>query len=177
MLDGRSAHLADGVQRALGRPAPRDFADYARNTPRRACGTPRRWRVTALTIVCAVGATAAGGALFTFSDFTMAGLKGLPPAQGIAAMQAINREAPSPLFMLLLFGTGAACLVMMVLAGIHLDEPGFTLRLVASGIYVASVVITTIASTSHATIDWIALIPRATRGRITGPPTSASGSP
>ena len=30
VLDGRNAHVADGVQRALGRP-PRDFADYARN--------------------------------------------------------------------------------------------------------------------------------------------------
>lgn len=30
VLDGRSAHLGDGVQRALGR-APRDFAEYARN--------------------------------------------------------------------------------------------------------------------------------------------------
>jgi hypothetical protein len=29
VLDGRNAHLADGVQRALGRD-PRDFADYAR---------------------------------------------------------------------------------------------------------------------------------------------------
>jgi len=29
VLDGRNAHLSDGVQRALGR-APRDFADYAR---------------------------------------------------------------------------------------------------------------------------------------------------
>jgi uncharacterized protein YbjT (DUF2867 family) len=29
VLDGRNAHLADGVQRALGR-APRDFADFAR---------------------------------------------------------------------------------------------------------------------------------------------------
>jgi hypothetical protein len=28
VLDGRNAHLADGVQRALGR-QPRDFADYA----------------------------------------------------------------------------------------------------------------------------------------------------
>ncbi len=28
-LDGRNAHVADGVQRALGRP-PRDFADYAK---------------------------------------------------------------------------------------------------------------------------------------------------
>jgi uncharacterized protein YbjT (DUF2867 family) len=30
VLDGRNAHLADGVQRALGRPA-KDFADYARD--------------------------------------------------------------------------------------------------------------------------------------------------
>jgi hypothetical protein len=33
VLDGRNAHLADGVQRALGRP-PRDFADYARSAAR-----------------------------------------------------------------------------------------------------------------------------------------------
>jgi uncharacterized protein YbjT (DUF2867 family) len=31
VLDGRNAHLTDGVQRALGR-GPRDFADYARRT-------------------------------------------------------------------------------------------------------------------------------------------------
>ena len=30
VLDGRNAHLTDGIQRALGRPA-RDFADYARD--------------------------------------------------------------------------------------------------------------------------------------------------
>jgi uncharacterized protein YbjT (DUF2867 family) len=29
VLDGRHAHITDGVQHALGRP-PRDFADYAR---------------------------------------------------------------------------------------------------------------------------------------------------
>ncbi len=31
VLDGRNAHLSDGVQRALGRP-PRDFRDYAADT-------------------------------------------------------------------------------------------------------------------------------------------------
>ncbi|WP_046468542.1 NAD(P)H-binding protein [Allosalinactinospora lopnorensis] len=31
VLDGRNTHLADGVQRAVGR-EPRDFADYARDT-------------------------------------------------------------------------------------------------------------------------------------------------
>ena len=29
VMDGRNSHLADGVERALGRP-PRDFRDYAR---------------------------------------------------------------------------------------------------------------------------------------------------
>jgi hypothetical protein len=34
IFDGRNAHLADGVQRALGR-QPRDFRDYARDAAAR----------------------------------------------------------------------------------------------------------------------------------------------
>ncbi|MHA7901418.1 MAG: NAD(P)H-binding protein [Henriciella sp.] len=41
VLDGRNAHLTDGVQRALGRP-PKDFADFARDVA--ATGI---WRVAA----------------------------------------------------------------------------------------------------------------------------------
>jgi uncharacterized protein YbjT (DUF2867 family) len=44
VLDGRNAHLADGVQRALGR-EPRDFVDYARETAATGVwipATPRR---------------------------------------------------------------------------------------------------------------------------------------
>lgn len=41
VLDGRNAHLSDGVQRALGR-EPIDFSEYARRTA--ACGV---WEVTA----------------------------------------------------------------------------------------------------------------------------------
>ncbi len=44
----------------------------------------------AMTILCAIGAATAPGTFFTFSTFTMAGLKRLAPAQGAAAMQAIN---------------------------------------------------------------------------------------
>jgi uncharacterized membrane protein len=95
-------------------------------------------------MVCAIGAAAAAGAFFTFSDFTMAGLRRLPPARGAAAMQAINKAALSPLFMLLLFGTGAACIALMVLAAMNIDEPGSTLRLIAGAIYVVGVVLTTI---------------------------------
>jgi uncharacterized protein YbjT (DUF2867 family) len=45
VLDGRNAHVTDGVQRALGRPA-RDFAEYARARRPRAPGIrrPRRAR-------------------------------------------------------------------------------------------------------------------------------------
>ena len=43
VLDGRNAHLTDGVQRALGR-APRDFADYARDAA--ATGV---WNVSAVS--------------------------------------------------------------------------------------------------------------------------------
>ena len=39
VLDGRNAHLVDGVQRALGR-EPRDFADYARDAAARGVWTP-----------------------------------------------------------------------------------------------------------------------------------------
>ncbi len=100
--------------------------------------------MTALTILCAVGAAAASGAFFTFSNFTMTGLRRLPPAHGAAAMQAINKAALSPLFMLLLFGTGAACIALMVLSGMCIGEPGSTMRLVAGAIYVVGVVLTTV---------------------------------
>ena len=43
VLDGRNAHLTNGIQRALGRP-PKDFADYAREVA--ASGV---WRVAAST--------------------------------------------------------------------------------------------------------------------------------
>jgi uncharacterized protein YbjT (DUF2867 family) len=39
VLDGRNAHLADGVQRALGR-KPEDFADYARDAAATGVWTP-----------------------------------------------------------------------------------------------------------------------------------------
>jgi hypothetical protein len=39
VLDGRNAHLADGVQQALGR-APKDFAAYARDAAATGVWTP-----------------------------------------------------------------------------------------------------------------------------------------
>jgi uncharacterized membrane protein len=97
-----------------------------------------------MTILCAVGAATAAGAFFTFSTFTIGGLKRLAPEHGAAAMQAINKEAPTPLFMLLLFGTGAACLVLMMYAGLNLQAPGSKYQLVAGALYVVGVVLLTV---------------------------------
>lgn len=47
VLDGRNAHLGDGVHRALGR-APRDFSDYARATA--ATGIWNRSRITPVAV-------------------------------------------------------------------------------------------------------------------------------
>jgi uncharacterized protein YbjT (DUF2867 family) len=44
VLDGRNAHLADGVQRALGR-EPKDFAEYARDAAATGVWTPALARV------------------------------------------------------------------------------------------------------------------------------------
>ena len=44
VLDGRNAHLADGVQQALGR-EPRDFSDYARDAAATGVWTPELARV------------------------------------------------------------------------------------------------------------------------------------
>lgn len=97
-----------------------------------------------MTIICAVGAATAAGAFFTFSTFTINGLKRLPPAQGAAAMQAINRQAPTPLFMLLLFGTGAVSLALGIHAALNLDSPAAKYQLIACVLYIVGVVLLTI---------------------------------
>ena len=99
--------------------------------------------VRMLTIVCAVGAATAGGALFTFSNFTIEGLKRLPPSQGAAAMQAINKQAPTPLFMLILFGTGVAFIALGVRAVTNLEDPASVYQLIAAVLYVAGVILLT----------------------------------
>ncbi len=96
-----------------------------------------------LTAFCAVGAGATSGVFLTFSTFTMKGLERLPPAQGAAAMQSINAEAPRAPLLLLMFGTGAASLLLSLHAALNLADPGSTYRLVAGALYVAGVVVLT----------------------------------
>jgi uncharacterized membrane protein len=85
--------------------------------------------------VAAVGAGLNGGVFFAFSTFVMRALASMPAAQGMRAMQAINREAPSPLFMTLLFGTGGVCIAAGAMALASWDDPWAPYALAASLLY------------------------------------------
>jgi uncharacterized membrane protein len=81
------------------------------------------------TLVTALGCGLAAGVFFAFSSFVMPALRRLPPAEGIAAMQSINRLALTPVFMTALFGTALACVGLAVVALLHLGDrfAGYTL--------------------------------------------------
>ena len=72
--------------------------------------------LSGLTLLTALGCGLIAGAFFGFSAFVMKGLARLPAAQGIAAMQSINVAAISPLFMTVLLGTAAGCVILAVSA-------------------------------------------------------------
>ena len=58
----------------------------------------------------ALGSALVAGAFLVFSVLVVPALAALPPADGVRAMQSVNRVAVRPVFMTLLFGTGAVCL-------------------------------------------------------------------
>jgi uncharacterized membrane protein len=97
-----------------------------------------------LTITSAVGAAVAGGVFFAFSAFVMKALHDLPPAQGLTAMQSINRAAPTAPFMLVLFGTALICVALGVVSLRHLDETVAVYRLVGGALYLVAVVLTVV---------------------------------
>jgi uncharacterized membrane protein len=69
-----------------------------------------------LSLATALGAGLVAGTFFAFSTFVMAALGRLPVHEGIRAMQEINITVINPWFMTALFGTGAACLAVIVAA-------------------------------------------------------------
>ena len=80
----------------------------------------------ALKFCAALGCGLMAGVFFTFSVFVMSALASLPPAQGIAAMQAINVKVLNPLFMLVFMGTTLLCLVSAVVWQLSRNQPGAT---------------------------------------------------
>jgi len=95
-----------------------------------------------LTVVAAVGAAISAGVFFAFSTFVMQALGRLPDDEAVGAMNEINRAAPTPLFVLALFGTGALCVVLSVSAVRRFGEPWTPYVLVGSALFLVAVIVT-----------------------------------
>lgn len=98
-----------------------------------------------LTLLAALGAGLVGGVFFAFSTFVMPALSRLPPEQGIAAMESINVAAINRWFMGALFGTAAACLLLIVLSLLASSAAGASLRIGGCVLYLAGTILVTIA--------------------------------
>jgi uncharacterized membrane protein len=97
-----------------------------------------------VTVVAIVGAGLMAGIYYTFSTFTMAGLRRLPPEQGAAAMQAVNIEAVRPALMSVFFGTALAGIVLYALAIVEFDGLRSVLSIAGATLYISSIVITAV---------------------------------
>lgn len=88
-----------------------------------------------LVVIGVVGTGLVAGVFCAFSTFVMPALAALPPAQGVAAMRAVNRAALMPAFMLLFLGSAVLCAVIAVVTFV-LWPDGVTVELLlGSGLY------------------------------------------
>ena len=97
------------------------------------------------TMATALGCGLVAGVFFAFSTFGMPALKRLPPAQGITAMQSINKLAVTPAFMAALFGTAVACLGLVAWAAISSGERPAVLVIAGGALYLVGTIGVTIA--------------------------------
>jgi uncharacterized membrane protein len=96
-----------------------------------------------LTFTAAIGCGLIAGVFFAFSTFVMPALARLQIPQGITTMQSINITAINPLFMLALFGTAAACLLLAIAALSKWHHPSNVYLLVGSLLYLIGTILVT----------------------------------
>ena len=92
--------------------------------------------ITVIIVVSILGAGLVTGLLFAFSNFVMKALADLPSEKGMFAMQRINETIINPIFMVLFLGTPILCSVIVVNAGLKINEPGNLFLLVGALAYV-----------------------------------------
>ncbi len=113
----------------------RTIADPAAATP----------LLDALTLATALAAGLVAGTFFAFSSFVMPALARLPPATGVAAMQAINVAAINRWFLGVLLGAAASCVALLVAALLAWHAPGAGLRLAGAALYLFGSLAVTVA--------------------------------
>jgi uncharacterized membrane protein len=98
-----------------------------------------------LTFTATIGCGLVAGVFFAFSTFVMPALARLQPDRGIVAMQSIGITAINPLFMLALFGTAGACILLIIALLPKWHQPSAACLLIGSLLYLVGTVGVTIA--------------------------------
>ncbi|MEU3934109.1 anthrone oxygenase family protein [Streptomyces sp. NPDC029044] len=88
-----------------------------------------------LTVLGVLGTGLVAGVFCGFSTFVMRGLGMLPPAQGVAAMRAVNVAAVTPPFMIVFLGSAVLCAVIAVVTFVLWPDEGTVELLVGSALY------------------------------------------
>ncbi|MFD7275990.1 DUF1772 domain-containing protein [Streptomyces sp. NPDC059862] len=88
-----------------------------------------------LTVLGVLGTGLVAGVFCAFSTFVMRGLAALPPAQGVAAMKAINVTAVQPAFMIVFLGSALLCAVIAVVTLVVWPDDGAVELLLGSALY------------------------------------------
>lgn len=88
-----------------------------------------------LTVLAVLGTGLVAGVFYAFSTFVMRGLAALPPAQGVAAMNAINVTAVMPAFMFVFVGSAVLCAVLAVVTFVLWPGDGRVALLLGSALY------------------------------------------
>lgn len=100
--------------------------------------------MTILIRLAIVGVMVIGGSLFAFSTFIMAALKQLSDAEGIRAMQQINKTVFTPWFMAPYFGTAMLSLGAVVFALMNTDQAWWPQLLGAGLLYAVGLFLVTV---------------------------------
>ncbi|MER7840453.1 anthrone oxygenase family protein [Streptomyces sp. NPDC096040] len=88
-----------------------------------------------LVLLGVLGTGLVAGVFCGFSALVMRGLASLPSAQGVAAMNAINRAALTPAFMLVFAGSAVLCAMIAVVTFVVWPDEGRTELLLGSALY------------------------------------------
>jgi uncharacterized membrane protein len=117
-----------------------------------------------LTWVSALGAALIAGVFFGFSTFIMAALGHRPPAEGIAAMQAINLVVVRSGFIAVFFATAVTSAALAVCALLRWDDPRAIYWLAGAALYVIGTFVLTIVRNVPLNDELAAVDPASTAG-------------
>jgi uncharacterized membrane protein len=99
--------------------------------------------LAALRIATALACGLMGGLFFVFSNTVMSALARLQPAEGVAAMQSINRVILNPLFLAIFLAAPVACAGVILTSLWRWSEPGAAWLIAGGALYIAGALLVT----------------------------------